>query len=161
MWSPRDRDAEVVRRVLRRAGLRDVDERHLDGFAVEGADSSENGPEPFAVAYCGDTDAGVLARYRSVLERAGLQVSTDELNGDGLLVQRRSLAWVQEKSGPAWALLIAAVVCAVLATVALVAFWVGDGQVRLAGGVGSGVLGVAAALLAGFWYRRRLDEVSA
>jgi hypothetical protein len=45
----------------------------------------------------------------------------------------------------------------VLATVALIASWVGDGQVRLAGGVGSGVLGAAAAFLAGLRYRRRLD----
>ena len=158
LWSPRDRDAEVIRRVLRRAGFRDVDERHPDGFAVEGANASENGPEPFAVAYCGDNDPTVLARYRAVLQQAGWQVDADDSNADGWLVSRRSVAFVRETSGPGRALLIAAVVCAVLAAVALVASWVGAGQVRLAGGVGSGVLGAAAALLAGFWYRRRLDE---
>lgn len=61
--------------MLRRAGLRDVGERHLDGFAVEGANSSVDGPEPSAVAYCGSADRPEMAaRYRRVLERAGYQL---------------------------------------------------------------------------------------
>jgi hypothetical protein len=157
LCSPRDRDAEVIRRVLRRAGFRDFDERHLDGFAVEGASSGDN--EPFAVAYCGETDGPTtLVRYQRVLQRAGLRVSTDPKDDETLLVQRRSVWSAQPVPRPARTLLSAAVVCAVLATVALIASWLGDGQVRLAGGVGSGVLGAAAAFLAGLWYRRRLDE---
>lgn len=53
LWSPRDRDAEEIRRVLRRGGFSDFDERHLEGFAVEGANSGQDDLEPFAVAYCG------------------------------------------------------------------------------------------------------------
>jgi hypothetical protein len=59
---------------------------------------------------------------------------------------------------PGRSLLRVAIACAVPAVVALIASWVGAGQVRLAGGIGSGVLGALAAFLAALWYRRRLDE---
>ncbi|WP_405098217.1 hypothetical protein [Micromonospora sp. NBC_01412] len=152
LGSPRDRDAEVVRRVLRQAGLRDFGERHLDGFAVEGANTSMDGPEPFAVSYCGTrNEVEAVARYRRVLERAGYQVEADPVDSNVLLVQRRPDQFVPPGRG----LLPVAVACAVVATVALVASWAGSGAVRLAGGVGSGVLGVLAVFLAGLWYRRQ------
>ncbi|MBM0233192.1 hypothetical protein JNW91_15765 [Micromonospora sp. STR1_7] len=153
LGSSRDRDAEALRRVLRRAGLRDFDERHLDGFAVEGANSSLDGPEPFSVAYCGT--AGVpeaMTRYRAVLQQAGYQVDVDPLDEHSLLVPRQpDRAAAPSDRG----LMAAAVLCAVLATVALLASWIGSGAVRLTGGVGSAVFGVLAVFLAGLWYRRR------
>lgn len=153
LGSLRDRDAEAIRRVLRRAGLRDFDERHLNGFAVEGANASMDGPEPFSVAYCGTADVPeTMARYRSVLERAGYQVDVDPLDEHVLLVPRRS---PQAAAPSERRLMAAAVVCAAVATVALLASWIGTGAVRLAGGVGSAVVGVLAVFLAGLWYRRR------
>jgi hypothetical protein len=155
LGSSRDRDAEALRRVLRRAGLRDVDERHLDGFAVEGANASLDGPEPFSVAYCGTADVPqTVARYRTALEQAGYRVDADPLDEHVLLVPRqpaRAAAPSERR------LMAAAVVCAVVATVALLASWIGSGAVRLAGGVGSAVLGVATVLLAAQWYRRRAN----
>ncbi|PWR15087.1 hypothetical protein DKT69_12850 [Micromonospora sicca] len=59
LWSVRDRDAERIRTAPRRVGLRDFGERHPDRFAVEGANVSLEGPEPFAVSYCG-ASAGVV-----------------------------------------------------------------------------------------------------
>ena len=147
----------MIRQVLRRAGFRDFDDRHLDGFAVEGASGDDD--DPFSVAYCGDTNRPAeLSRYRRAIERAGLIVTTDPDDEDGLLVQRRSVRHVEKVARPALTVLSAAVVCAVLATVALVVSWTADGTARLAGGIGSAVLSVAAALLAVSWYRRQLDE---
>jgi len=158
MWSLRDRDAEVVRRVLRRAGFRDVGERRVDGFAVEGANASEDGDQPLAVAYCGNAEAtATLDRYRRVLQRAGLRVG-DDPHGLGLLVDRRSVASVHRVPWSGRPLLTAAIICAVFATVALVVSWMADGHVRLAGGIGSGVLGCLAVGLAALWYRRQPDE---
>ncbi|BBH67735.1 hypothetical protein ACTI_44200 [Actinoplanes sp. OR16] len=95
LWYRRDWEAEVIRKVLRRAGFRDFDERHLEGFAVEGASGSER--EPFSVAYCGETNpAGTLTRYQRALELAGLTVSGDPDNEETLLVERRSV-WHAEK----------------------------------------------------------------
>ncbi|MFE0530401.1 hypothetical protein ACX27O_25170 [Micromonospora sp. SD19] len=79
---------------------------------------------------------------------------------DVLVVQRQPAGLVLNAPRSGRALLSAAIVCAVLATVALLASWMGTGQVRLAGGIGSAVLGVLAAFLAGLWYRRELDERS-
>lgn len=157
LWSPRDRDAEGIRRVLRRAGFRDFGERHLDGFAVEGANTSPDGPEEFSVAYCGPTNPDTVHRYRELLERAGYQVDPDPQDSHILLVQRRPAGSTPTTAGPDRAL-VSATVCAVLATIALVASWTGGGHVRLAGGIGSAVLGVLAVFLAASWYRRRLDE---
>ncbi|MEW2386538.1 hypothetical protein AB0873_31450 [Micromonospora sp. NPDC047707] len=152
LGSPRDRDAEALRRVLRRAGLRDVDERHPDGFAVEGANTSLDGPEPFSVAYCGTADLPeTMARYRTVLAQAGYQVEVDPLDEHIVLVPRQPTQAVS----PERSLLPVAAVCAVVATVALLVSWIGSGAVRLAGGVGSAVFGVLAVFLAGLWYRRR------
>ncbi|MEU4165136.1 MULTISPECIES: hypothetical protein [Micromonosporaceae] len=154
LWSSRDRDAEKLRKVLRQAGLRDFDERHLDGFAVEGANASQDGPEPFIVTYC-DT-VGVpetTARYRAILERAGYQVEPDPLDERALLVPRQTTQATTAATGRR--MMATAVVCAVVATLALLASWTGSGAVRLAGGVGSAVCGVLAAFLAGLWYRRR------
>lgn len=163
LWSRRDRDAEAIRRVLRRAGFRDFDERHLNGFAVEGASSSEDGMEPFAVAYCGDTDApAVLTRYQRALERAGLTADPDPDRPEGgLLVPRRSVWHVKQVPRPARRMLTAAVVCAVLATVALIASWTAAGGVRFAGGIGSAVFGCTAVFLAGLWHQRRRGELEA
>ncbi|MEV5210880.1 hypothetical protein AB0K35_25730 [Micromonospora sp. NPDC053740] len=153
LWSPRDRDAEAIRRVLRRAGLRDVGERHLNGFAVEGANSSTDGPEPFAVAYCGTADQPEMTvRSRRVLERTGYQVEADDANANALLVQRQP---AREAVPSDRGLLRVAVVCAVVTTVALIASWTDSGMVRFAGGVGSAVFGVVAVFLGGLWYRQR------
>jgi hypothetical protein len=155
LGSPRDRDAEALRRVLRRAGLRDFDERHLNGFAVEGANNSVDGPEPFSVAYCGTADRSeTVARYLAVLERAGYHVDADPLDEHVLLVPRRT---TQAAAPAERRLMAAAVVCAVVAVVALLASWIGSGAVRLAGGIGSAVFGVLAVFLAGLWYRRRAN----
>ncbi|MEU4607525.1 DUF4326 domain-containing protein [Kribbella sp. NPDC023972] len=113
LWSSRDRDAEAIRQVLRRAGFRDVGERYLDGFAVEGASASEDGAEPFAVAYCGEFDASVLARYRTALEQAGFQVNADDSDENCLLVQRSPGSRIQTLAGPGRRFLVAAAVCAV------------------------------------------------
>jgi hypothetical protein len=159
LWSPRDRDAEAIRRVLRRAGLRDFDELHPGGFAVEGANASEAGDEPFYVAYCGDAEApATLRRYRLVLEQSGLRVSVDPQDEDVVRVERQSVASIRTVLPPGRALLTVAIVCAVLAALALVVSWVATGQARLVGGIGSGVLGGLAVFLAALWYRRRLDE---
>ncbi|WDQ00104.1 hypothetical protein PVK74_30510 [Micromonospora chalcea] len=153
LGSSRDRDAEALRRALRRAGLWDFDERHLDGFAVEGANASLDGPEPFSVAYCGTADVPqTMARYRTVLEQAGYRVDADPLGEHMLLVPRQP---AQTATSSEQRLMAAAVVCAVVAAVALLASWIASGSVRLAGGVGSAVLGAAAVFLAGLWYRRR------
>ncbi|MFY1599502.1 hypothetical protein [Micromonospora sp. WMMD737] len=157
LWSARDRDAETLRKLLRRAGLRDFDERHLDGFAVEGANASQDGPEPFVVTYCGTDDVPeAVARYRAVLERAGYQVEPDPFDERALLVPRQSTpATAVTSAATERRVMAAAVVCAVMATVALLTSWTGSGAVRLAGGVGSAVCGVLAVFLAGLWYRRR------
>lgn len=156
LWSPRDRDAEAVRRALRRAGFRDFTDRHPDGFAVEGANASQDGPEPFGVMHCGYPEQpAMVGRYADALERAGFQVGADPLDEAGLLVQRPVAGLVRPAPDPGRALLAVAIVCAVLATVALLASWIGTGQARLAGGVGSGVFGAVAAFLAGLWYRRQ------
>jgi hypothetical protein len=80
LWSVRDRDAEAIRQVLRKAGHRDFSDlpvRH--GFAVEGANASEDGPEPFWIT-CTDEKlvaADELDRYAAVLRTAGYQVAVD------------------------------------------------------------------------------------
>ncbi|MEV4752812.1 hypothetical protein AB0K21_41240 [Streptosporangium sp. NPDC049248] len=48
LWSERDRDAEQVRDVLRRAGLSEFGEDR-DGFVVKGGEIGQ----PFAVAFTG------------------------------------------------------------------------------------------------------------
>ncbi|MFD4208271.1 hypothetical protein ACFWRG_20025 [Micromonospora tulbaghiae] len=119
---------------------------------MEGANASLDGPEPFSVAYCGTSDVPqMVARYRTVLEQAGYRVDADPLDEHVLLVPRHPTEAVMSSEQR----LMAAVVCAVVAAVALLASWVGSGPVRLAGGIGSAVLGVAAVFLAGLWYRRR------
>lgn len=160
LWSRRDRDGEAIRQVLRRGGFHDVDEGHLDGFAVEGASSSEDGGEPYTLAYCGEASRApaTLRRYTGLLEQAGYRVGPDPDDEQALLVQRQPAYAVQKVLRPGRSLLRVAIACAVLATVALVASWVGSGQVRLAGGIGSGVLGAVAAFLAVLWYWRQLDE---
>ena len=78
LWTVRDRNAENMRQALRKAGFRDFDERHLDGFAVEGANSSLDGDEPYLVTYCADApQPGVLQRYAATLTGAGFTVAAD------------------------------------------------------------------------------------
>jgi hypothetical protein len=150
LWSRRDRDSEAIRRVLRRGGFHDVDEGHLDGFAVEGANSSEDGRERYTVAYCGEasTALATLRRYTGLLQQAGYRVGPDPDDEQTLLVKWQPAYAVQKVLRPGQSLLRMAIACAVLATVALIASWAGTGQVRLAGGIGSGVLGAMAAFLA-------------
>ncbi|SCL43850.1 hypothetical protein GA0070606_0041 [Micromonospora citrea] len=154
LWSPRDRDAEAIRRTLRRGGFVDFDERHLDGFAVEGANTSQDGTEPFVVSYCGTRFPETVQRYQQVLEQAGYQVSVNPQDAQILLVQRPPMEPPPSPDRPP----MTAIVCAVLAAVALVASWVGTGPVRTTAGISSAILGVLAAFLAASWYRRRLDE---
>lgn len=78
LWSARDRDAEAIRALLRKAGHRGFSDTR--GFAVEGANSSEDGAEPFRVS-CADSDdafaAAELAAYVGVLRGAGYAVTAD------------------------------------------------------------------------------------
>ncbi|MFD6568316.1 hypothetical protein [Micromonospora profundi] len=80
-----------------------------------------------------------------------------------MVVQRQPAGLVLNTPRSGRALLSAAIVCGVRATGVLLAPWLATGQVRLAGGIDSAVLGVLdvlAAFLAGLWYRRELDERS-
>jgi hypothetical protein len=159
LWSRRDRDGEAIRNVLRRGGFHDMDERHLDGFAVEGSNSSPEGREPYTVSY-GGQDAAVLQRYMRLLQEAGYKVAPDPDPdwADTLVVQWQPAYAVLKVPRPGRALLGWAIVCAALAAIALLVSWTGSGQVRLAGGVGSAVFGVLAVLLAGVRYRRAAAE---
>src|SRR2546421_4295562 len=126
LWSRRDRDGEAIRQVLRRGGFHDFDEGHLDGFAVEGANSSESGREPYAVAYCGgeDTVRATLRRYSALLEQVGYRVGPDPDDEQTLLVQWQPAYAVLKVPRPGQSLLRMAIACAVLAAVALIASWV-------------------------------------
>ncbi len=89
LWSGRDRDAEAIRRVLRRAGYRDGNDRSVGHFAVEGANASldEHSREPYFVA-CTDmrlSDAAGPRRFALVLRAAGYDV-TDDPDDDGVLI---------------------------------------------------------------------------
>ena len=87
LWSVRDRDAEEIRAPLRRAGHREYSERR-DGFVVEGANASQDGPEPFS-ATCTDDKllaAGELGRYSALLRGAGYRVLADPEDDDVLEV---------------------------------------------------------------------------
>jgi hypothetical protein len=70
----RDRDAEQIRAVLRRARHRELTERQ-DGFVVEGG----GGGTPFLVACTGENSAAAaeVAAYAQVLAAAGFQVTSD------------------------------------------------------------------------------------
>jgi hypothetical protein len=78
LWSVCDRDAEAIRALLRRAGHREFSERR-GGFAVEGANASQDGPEPFSVTCTDDKllAAGELGRYSALLRGAGYRVLAD------------------------------------------------------------------------------------
>ncbi|MGV9386901.1 hypothetical protein ACWDRB_64740 [Nonomuraea sp. NPDC003707] len=83
LWSVRDRDAEVIRTVLRKAGRREFSERH-DGFVVEGGDDRA----PFLVA-CTEEAGGSapeLTRYQVDLVKAGYRVEPDPGDDQVLLV---------------------------------------------------------------------------
>ncbi|NRQ37093.1 hypothetical protein HII36_35435 [Nonomuraea sp. NN258] len=69
LWTARDRDAEVVRTVLRKAGRREFSEGHA-GFVVEGGGDGK----PFHVASAGaaEESAQELARYSDDLRKAGV-----------------------------------------------------------------------------------------
>ncbi|MGW4412941.1 hypothetical protein ACWEJ6_53880 [Nonomuraea sp. NPDC004702] len=74
LWGVRDRDAEVIRTVLRKAGRREFSEGQ-SGFVVEGGGDGA----PFLIA-CAD-DAVVCAqelpRYEAALLKAGYRVEPD------------------------------------------------------------------------------------
>ncbi|MBO4209089.1 hypothetical protein [Micromonospora echinofusca] len=133
--------------MLRQAGLRDFGERRLDGFVVEGVGTSWDGPERFAVV-CGGVwgESDALDHYRRILERAGYRVEAEPVNGNVLLVQRRTDSVVSLRRK----LLAVVAVCVLVAVVALLTFRAGLGGVRLVAGVGL-VFGGLAALLAGPW----------
>ncbi|MEV4656559.1 hypothetical protein [Micromonospora sp. NPDC049301] len=54
-----------------------MDEQHLDGFTVEGTNSSLDGPEPFSVLYRGTTGQPEMIALPPNLEQAGCQVEAD------------------------------------------------------------------------------------
>jgi hypothetical protein len=74
LWTVRDRDAETIREVLRKAKRAEFSDAG-GGFVVEGG---ENG-EPFLVA-CADEDlaaAGEVAAYTEALTAAGFRVEPE------------------------------------------------------------------------------------
>jgi hypothetical protein len=87
LWSVRDRDAETIRALLRRAGHREFSERR-GGFAVEGANASQDGPEPFSVTCTDDKllAGGELSRYSALLRGAGYRVLADPQDDEVLEV---------------------------------------------------------------------------
>ncbi len=74
LWTVRDRDAEGVREVLRKAGRREFGDDH-GGFAVEGG----HGGDPFMVACADDArvSAAELPRYEAALRAAGYRVEPE------------------------------------------------------------------------------------
>ncbi|MBB5782025.1 hypothetical protein [Nonomuraea jabiensis] len=84
LWSVRDRDAEGIRTVLRKAGRREFSERH-DGFVVEGGGDGA----PFLVACTEEArgSAPELMRYRVDLVKAGYRVEPDPDDDQVLLVR--------------------------------------------------------------------------
>ncbi|MGW4412381.1 hypothetical protein ACWEJ6_50875 [Nonomuraea sp. NPDC004702] len=74
LWTVRDRDAEVIRMVLRKAGRREFSERR-DGFVVEGGEDGA----PFLVACTDDAEVSMqeLPRYEAALLKAGYRVEPD------------------------------------------------------------------------------------
>ncbi|MGN9847048.1 hypothetical protein ACTMTI_54090 [Nonomuraea sp. H19] len=84
LWTVRDRDAEVIRTVLRQAGRREFSERH-DGFVVEGGD----GGAPFLVACTEEAEKSSpeVRRYQVDLVKAGYRVESDPDDDQVLLVR--------------------------------------------------------------------------
>jgi hypothetical protein len=78
LWSVRDKTAEDLRALLRRAGHREFSDRR-GGFVVEGANASLDGPEPFSITCTDDKllAAGELGRYSALLRGAGYRVVAD------------------------------------------------------------------------------------
>ncbi|WP_156056133.1 hypothetical protein [Streptosporangium roseum] len=70
LWTVRDRDAEVIRTVLRKAGSREFSERH-GGFVVEGGQDGA----PFAIA-CADDAASRCGNW-PVMRRRCARPATD------------------------------------------------------------------------------------
>ncbi|MGN9845829.1 hypothetical protein ACTMTI_47680 [Nonomuraea sp. H19] len=89
LWTARDRDAEVIRTVLRKAGRREFSERH-GRFVVEGAGDGR----PFQVACADDAEASAqeLARYSGDLRKPGYRVEPDWRVTSTAL---RSRSWLQ------------------------------------------------------------------
>ncbi len=87
LWTAWDRDAEVIRTVLRKAGRREFSERH-GGFVVEGG----GGGRPFQVACADDAEAPAqeLAQYSDDLRKAGYRVEPDADDVQVLLVRESS-----------------------------------------------------------------------
>ncbi|GAA2702961.1 hypothetical protein [Nonomuraea recticatena] len=81
LWTVRDRDAETIRTVLRKAGLREFSERH-GGFLVEGG--YDGGP--FLVAFADDSEPAVreLAQCEAALLRAGYRVALEPSDAHAL-----------------------------------------------------------------------------
>jgi hypothetical protein len=73
LWTVRDRDAERIRDVLRRAGRKEFGVG--GGFAVE----SGGGANPFLVACAGDPKqaAAELPQYEAALRKAGFRVEPE------------------------------------------------------------------------------------
>jgi hypothetical protein len=71
LWTVRDRDAEGVWEVLRKAGHREFSDRH-GGFAVE--DGHDGAPLTVACADDPVVSAAELPRYEAALRAAGYRV---------------------------------------------------------------------------------------
>ncbi|MET8160581.1 hypothetical protein ABZT47_29845 [Sphaerisporangium sp. NPDC005289] len=87
LWTARDRDAEVIRTVLRKAGCREFSERH-GGFVVEGGGDGK----PFQVPCADDAKASALelARCSDDLRKAGYRVVAEAGDDQVLLVRESS-----------------------------------------------------------------------
>jgi hypothetical protein len=83
LWTLRDRDAEVIRTVLRKSGQREFREGQ-GGFVVEGG----NDGAPFVLACADDAEVAVreLARYEAALLKAGYRVEPDPGDDQALRV---------------------------------------------------------------------------
>ncbi|WP_331733150.1 hypothetical protein OG948_60290 (plasmid) [Embleya sp. NBC_00888] len=89
LWTERDRDAEDVRRVLRRARCREFSDRR-GGFVVEGG--ADGGPFALACASESLPGRGEVARYAAALRAAGYHVEPDADDDASLSVWRPGTA---------------------------------------------------------------------
>lgn len=90
LWTTRDREAETIRRILRRGGYRELTDRAAAGqFAVEGANASldDASPEPYYVACTSDDLVDGPDRFAALLRAAGYQLRIDPEDDRVLIVQ--------------------------------------------------------------------------
>ncbi|MEU0516311.1 hypothetical protein [Streptosporangium sp. NPDC006007] len=83
LWTACDRDAEAVRKALRKAGRREFGQGH-GGFVVEGGGEGV----PFLLACANDAEISVqeLVQYEAVLIKAGYRIEPDPGDDQALQV---------------------------------------------------------------------------